>query len=641
MFHRCLSPNKFFVYENDNLISSTASKLDFQKQLEDEVLGVDFKTFMNLIYTNPNSSVSILKAKKQDKRQFLERMFDLGYFSELSKRVQKKLVKNQENIAEVEKEIYKSESIIEVIKKDLDNLILPDLTKYKEEINELEKQLHKLSEDGIYNNEEELLEKYITQLDDFEKEKQKYEKLHQAFFNKSKQLNRKIPKLESNIKEYISFFDDDKTGVSISQIDLNIEELKHIKIELQNNIDDIKAKDKENDIKLSEVVTHIKILKDQYASYKDQELNVKPGDVCPTCSKEMDEKHYEEYINNQNKIKAELKEKINAYLEKLKKLKDFKNEYEQKWKKDNKELSSIEEDLSELNTEKEEAINFINKRDEIISLHDNDKKKLDKYTNIIIILERYNSKYLTELIKIQEEYELLKSNIDKLQKKIKDKDIIINNIERKRAVLTEQENQLEKNKEIKAEKEKNLKELQDKIDKDLEKRKKSLFTLKDYLVYFKDMLKDEEVKQYAIGEIIPFLTKQANHYLSQAGYEYYLDIDNWLDITIKGPGVKDSESGNMSGGEEKSIDLSLQYAFLDLIYSKSLTFPDLLIQDEILDSSIDSESLENFLDIVKAKQRENNLSLYIISHRKEIDLINPDHVIEVEKVNGFSKIKES
>jgi Fe-S cluster assembly ATPase SufC len=97
----------------------------------------------------------------------------------------------------------------------------------------------------------------------------------------------------------------------------------------------------------------------------------------------------------------------------------------------------------------------------------------------------------------------------------------------------------------------------------------------------------------------------------------------------------------MSGGEEKAIDLSLQYAFLDLIYEKSLLIPDVLIQDEILDSSIDTDSLEQFFNIIKNKQEQHDLSLYIISHRKEVELVNADHIIKVEKVNGFSKLVEN
>lgn len=635
MFHRCLAPSKFQVYENGNLISSTASKLDFQKQLENEVLGIDFKTFMNLIYTNSNSSVSLLKAKKQDKRQFLERMFDLGYFSHLSKRVQKKIVKNQENITEVEKEVYKSESIIEVIEKDLSELILPDLSKHKKEINRLKEGLDELPED-----DKELLEKYKLHMNNLETDKQKYEKLHQNFVNKIKQLNRKKSKLELSIKECNdSLKDKDEKDEKIEEI---LSEKYGNEVDLEKDkakLEELKTKEKEHDIKLSEILTHIKIIKGQYESYKEQDLNIKPGDVCPECSREMEEKYYQEYKNNHDKKVEETKKELVSYKESFDVLKSL-NDNTKKEKKDiEKSISTTEKRIEELNNYQVEYNKLVEKNEEIEKTKIDSERKLSKYEKVLVILDTYSKKYLNKYNEIVEEYNLLKSNIEESENNINTRSDILNDIKQKEAVLLEQEKQLERNKEIKVEKEKNLKELQDKI-LELNKNKKSLFTLKDYLVYFKDMLKDEEVKQYAIGEIIPFLTKQANHYLSQAGYEYYLDIDSWLDITIKGPGVKDSESGNMSGGEEKSIDLSLQYAFLDLIYSKSLMFPNVLIQDEILDSSIDSESLENFLDIVKAKQRENDLSLYIISHRKEVDLINPDHVIEVEKVNGYSKIKE-
>lgn len=637
IFHRGLSPNKFLVYENGDLIRSTASKTDFQKQLEEDVLGIDFKTFMNLIYTNPNSSVSLLKAKKQDKRVFLERMFDLGYFSELSKKVQSKITKNQENIAELEKEVYKSESVIEVIERDLNELVIPDLSTKINEITELKESLKQFLSN--YKEWDNLLIDYNNKKQLLDKQKDKYYKLYQSITNKIKYLTRKKDKFQSGIVDCKNYLKKDKKDISIDQIDLNIKELEVRKTESQKEIDDLKSKEKDNDIKLSEVMTHIKILKGQYESYMEQDINVKPGDVCPTCSREMEEEYYQEYVNNQEQKKKELNEQIISYSEKLSKLKNLQKEYKHKSIVINKELSSIEETLLELHNDKEEYTAFINKRDEIISLHDNYVIKKKKYEKILMILNNYKDKNQLKFNDLDEKAQELYDKSMDIKEDIDKRDNIINNIDRKEAVLSEQKNQLEKNKKIKQEKENSLKGLKDNIVI-MNKKKKSLFTLKDYLVYFKDMLKDEEVKQYAIGELIPFLTKQANYYLSQAGYEYYLEIDSWLDITIKGPGVRDSESGNMSGGEEKSIDLSIQYAFLDLIYSKSLMFPNLLIQDEILDSSIDSDSLENFLDIVKTKQRENDLSLYIISHRKEVDLINPDYVIEVNKKNGFSKIKE-
>jgi hypothetical protein len=164
-----------------------------------------------------------------------------------------------------------------------------------------------------------------------------------------------------------------------------------------------------------------------------------------------------------------------------------------------------------------------------------------------------------------------------------------------------------------------------------------LNNMKDYLDYIKIICSDNNIKSHAISSIIPVLSKNMNTYLSDIGRPFYIQIDNWLEPTVKGPGIPSGSYDNLSSGEAKSVDLSLQNAFLDVARIQAGVFPDILIYDELLDSSLDNDSLDVLLSIISRKQREDDNKVYIISHRNEISEIEAVNTIKVVKEGGYSK----
>jgi DNA repair exonuclease SbcCD ATPase subunit len=118
-------------------------------------------------------------------------------------------------------------------------------------------------------------------------------------------------------------------------------------------------------------------------------------------------------------------------------------------------------------------------------------------------------------------------------------------------------------------------------------------------------------------------------------------LDGWLDCEIKGAGISNATASSLSGGEKKSLELALQFAIYDISKLKCKNLPNILILDEILDSSVDSKGIENLMNIIKVKQNEDNLACLIISHRKEVGTFTFDRYIDIIKSNGYSSIKES
>jgi DNA repair exonuclease SbcCD ATPase subunit len=104
-------------------------------------------------------------------------------------------------------------------------------------------------------------------------------------------------------------------------------------------------------------------------------------------------------------------------------------------------------------------------------------------------------------------------------------------------------------------------EIMDKAKKEVESAIQGISKMNDiadYLNAIKFILKDENIKQYTIKQIMPFLNKQTNHYLSEVNYGFYVSIDKWLDVVIKGPGIRNASYDSLSGGERRGIDIALQ-----------------------------------------------------------------------------------
>ncbi|GAF74760.1 unnamed protein product, partial [marine sediment metagenome] len=99
--YRALKPDKLIVSINGRDLPIDAKKLDFQKKLEDDILNIDFKTFMSLIYNNINSTVPILTMKKPDKRRFLERVFGLQFVKVINDNANKKVRNIDKKLSEL------------------------------------------------------------------------------------------------------------------------------------------------------------------------------------------------------------------------------------------------------------------------------------------------------------------------------------------------------------------------------------------------------------------------------------------------------------------------------------------------------------------------------------------------------------
>jgi len=197
---------------------------------------------------------------------------------------------------------------------------------------------------------------------------------------------------------------------------------------------------------------------------------------------------------------------------------------------------------------------------------------------------------------------------------------------------------------------KNQDEQIDNKKKDIDKYRQSLVLYEnnlkkfnkmlDYLNYIRSSLKDENVKQFAISALLPYLNHRANHYLSESGFPYMVTIDGWLDVTIRGMGTEDVGYNSLSGGESKAMDMAVQLACNDIAELQAKTSLNIAIYDEILDTSLDADGVQKLMDIVRVKQKETDSCVLCITHRDEIKELEFDNNIMIHKQNGFSAVQQ-
>jgi ABC-type Mn2+/Zn2+ transport system ATPase subunit len=96
---------------------------------------------------------------------------------------------------------------------------------------------------------------------------------------------------------------------------------------------------------------------------------------------------------------------------------------------------------------------------------------------------------------------------------------------------------------------------------------------------------------------------------------------------------------NFSGGERKRIDVSVLFAFQDLLRLYSGTSFSLSIYDELFDSAVDEAGIDKIMEILKKRVIDYNECIYIVSHNKSSIKNNFDNILELEKSDGKTSLK--
>ena len=149
-------------------------------------------------------------------------------------------------------------------------------------------------------------------------------------------------------------------------------------------------------------------------------------------------------------------------------------------------------------------------------------------------------------------------------------------------------------------------------------------------------MKDGGVKSKIIKRYLPLMNQQINKYLQLMDFYINFSLDDEFKESVKSPIHDKFSYESFSEGEKMRIDLSLLFTWREIARMKNSASTNLLILDEIFDSSLDGFGTEYFTKIIKYVVSDANV--FVISHKTD-DLIDSfDKIIKFDKIKGFSKI---
>ena len=149
------------------------------------------------------------------------------------------------------------------------------------------------------------------------------------------------------------------------------------------------------------------------------------------------------------------------------------------------------------------------------------------------------------------------------------------------------------------------------------------------------LLKDDGVKTKIIKKYLPFINQQVNRYLQMMDFYINFKLDEEFGENIESPIHENFSYSSFSEGEKMRIDLALLFTWREVARVKNSANTNLLIMDEVFDSSLDGFGTDEFLKIIRYVVQDANI--FVISHKQDM-LDKFENVIKFEKVKGFSRM---
>ena len=154
-----------------------------------------------------------------------------------------------------------------------------------------------------------------------------------------------------------------------------------------------------------------------------------------------------------------------------------------------------------------------------------------------------------------------------------------------------------------------------------------------YYDFTYNLLKDGGVKSKIIKKYLPLINKSVNNYLQQMEFYINFKLDQEFNETIESPIHEDFSYSSFSEGEKMRIDLALLFTWREVARYKNSVNTNLLIMDEVFDSSLDGFGTDEFLKIIR--YRISDANIFVISHKTGME-DKFQEVIKFEKCKGFS-----
>jgi DNA repair exonuclease SbcCD ATPase subunit len=374
------------------------------------------------------------------------------------------------------------------------------------------------------------------------------------------------------------------------------------KIDMQENF--IKDLDKSGKERISNKESHLKEIEieiDQLNDGNIKNLNVIESQLQPKLE---ELKNTNSTLKKLNQIKAKMEQKIQTIVSEHKFFQEnsvcptctqsIENEFRLN------KIVDIEEKSKELNDgyqELEEAINV-------------EQEKDDQFLSYSTEINKLNNDISHNNVKISG----FNKQIQNLRKEIQEITEQIQNRNSERKVL-----------------ENLIKDL-DILEKEKSKEKEHV----SYYEFSHSLMKDGGVKSKIIKKYLPLMNQQINKYLQMMDFYINFTLDEEFKEVIKSPIHEDFSYESFSEGEKMRIDLALLFTWRDIARLRNSSSTNLLILDEIFDSSLDGAGTDFFTNIIRYVIQDAHV--FVISHKTDDLMDKFEKVIKFDKIKGFSKM---
>lgn len=413
-----------------------------------------------------------------------------------------------------------------------------------------------------------------------------------------------------------------------------IEELLDIQIFSSMNklvkekLDDIKDKSKDNKYAMDLTSEKIKMQKhniEEHRKHNEEEIERKKSEIATSEQQSLQlqndvsliQKHIEKLtqtisdetkVRTKNKQILQMESKIRSSLSKISKDIDF-LESNEVCHTCNQPIDKqfAEQKISERTAKKEEVQAGLEKLAE-------EMEKTNKRISLINDVQVNITKHTNAITEHNATIRAINTYISKLNKEISDLMV------RKGSIIDDNEK---------------LSELKEEL-KEMMNKHEELVNEKYYYEYAASLLKDTGIKTKIIKQYLPIMNKLINKYLAALDFFVNFEINENFEETIKSRHRDEFSYANFSEGEKQKIDLALLFTWRQIAKLKNSANTNLLILDEVFDSSLDASSVELLMNLIHEFSTDTNV--FVISHKGDQLFDKFRSVIRFQKKGNFSVI---
>ena len=402
--------------------------------------------------------------------------------------------------------------------------------------------------------------------------------------------------MNSVIKDRIKNTNDKIKELSLKQ------SMTEEKVEMQKDfIESVEKSGKENIEKKKDKITSITTYIDQLTAENVQKVEEVSNTLQPQLENLLDASNKLKQLSN---LKGKISEKVSSITE------------QHKFFNNNSVCptctQTIEEEfrlnkVSESETKAKELQQGYNELKEAIQQEEKREREFNVVSKEISSLNNEISNNNVKISQLNKQSRDLEQEIQDITNKIKNR-----NTERK--VLTELEKTLDV---IQTEKAKNKEDV-------------------SYFDFAHSLMRDGGIKGKIIKKYLPLMNQQINKYLQMMDFFINFTLDEEFNEKIKSPIHEDFTYESFSEGEKMRINLSILFTWREIARMKNSVNTNLLILDEVFDSSLDFMGTDYFTKIIKYVIKDTNI--FVISHKTDELIDKFDRIIKFDKVKGFSKM---